>query len=206
MRKSRRWRIGVLILLALGVPVGIYLFWTGSPEAEAVKRIERLGGQVVYDETEPGRPVIHVSFAFASTRKKGLAVLTDRLLGITTQLTDADLKNIAQLKHLQTLDLSGTNVTDAGLEELAEFTQLQTLHLDGTSVTDAGLKELAGLNHLQTLGLAETGVTGAGLKELSGLTELQHLYLNTFCLTDAGLKNLRGFTQLQTLKIKNKRL
>ena len=52
---------------------------------------------------------------------------------------------MAELKGLQSLDLSNTFVTDAGLKELARLMRLQTLNLSGTDVTDAGLKELAGL-------------------------------------------------------------
>ncbi|MCI0462651.1 MAG: hypothetical protein L0Z62_37355, partial [Gemmataceae bacterium] len=61
------------------------------------------------------------------------------------------------------LDLSGSKVTDAGLKELAALKHLQWLDLDQTKVTDAGLKELAALKQLQTLSLSRTKVTDAGL-------------------------------------------
>jgi hypothetical protein len=58
-------------------------------------------------------------------------------------------------------------VTDTGLKELAEMKGLQTLDLHNTlKVTDAGLKDLAGLQGLQTLDLRYTQVTDAGVADL----------------------------------------
>ena len=47
--------------------------------------------------------------------------------------------------------LSLQSVTDVELKDLAELTQLQSLDLGGTEVSDAGLRELAELKRLQTL-------------------------------------------------------
>ena len=57
-------------------------------------------------------------------------------------MTDAGLKELADLKGLTDLKLSGTNVTDAGLKELAGLKGLKELYLDDTKVTDAGIAEL----------------------------------------------------------------
>ena len=103
-------------------------------------------------------------------------------------MTDAGLKELAELTSLQKLALSNTTVTDAGLKELAGLKGLQGLGLAGTKVTDAGLKELAGLKRLRSLGLSRTKVTDAGLKELAGLKRLQILRLSGTKVTDAGVK------------------
>ena len=55
---------------------------------------------------------------------------------------------------------------DAGLKELAELKGLQTLNLSGTKTTDAGLKELAALKGLQYLDLGHTKATAAGVAKL----------------------------------------
>ena len=86
------------------------------------------------------------------------------------EITDAGLKELAGLKNLQRLDLSGTKITDAGLKELAGLKSLQTLDLAATQVTDAGLKELAGLKSLQSLNLARHEGDGRGA-EGTGRTE-----------------------------------
>ena len=73
---------------------------------------------------------------------------------------------MAELKQLTTLDLRyNRDVTDAGLKEVANLKQLTSLDLTSTPVTDAGLKELTGLTRLATLELADTPGTLA-VKEL----------------------------------------
>src|SRR5439155_27160058 len=72
----------------------------GADEASAVKAVEYLGGKVTRDDKLPGKPVIGVNLAGA-------------------QVTDAGLKQLADLKQLTTLDLSGDHeVEDGGLEAL----------------------------------------------------------------------------------------
>src|SRR5262249_56995098 len=124
----QRWGAGggvVLALLVLALPVR-------ADEASAVKAIEKLGGTVTVDAKQPGKPVVAVNL----TRSK---------------IADAGLKELKELKSLQTLNLFQTKVTDAGLKELKELKSLQTLNLSQTNVTDAGLKELKELKSLQSL-------------------------------------------------------
>jgi hypothetical protein len=100
------------------------------------------------------------------------------------------------------LDISKTEVADAQLKELAELKSMQLLMLEFTQIRGAGLKELAGLKSLQTLDLSFSQVTDAGLKELAGLKSLQTLYLSAcYQVTDAGLKQLNGLKCLRTLDL-----
>ena len=74
---------------------------------------------------------------------------------------DAAIKTIKQLhgrveQDGKFVDLSSTQVTDAELKELAALKNLTTLDLSDTRVTDAGMKELAALKNLTTLDLAWT--------------------------------------------------
>ena len=62
-----------------------------------------------------------------------------------------------------------SQVTDAALEHLNEVKNLRYLVLSGSSVTDAELEHLKGLNNLASLELRRTMVTGAGLDRLAGL-------------------------------------
>ena len=116
-------------LMLCGLMAGVILCSSAPVRADdaedkAVAFVEKLGGKVTRDEKAPGKPVVTV---FLSGSKK---------------VTDADLKELAALKNLTTLDLIGTEVTDAGLKELATLKNLTTLNLGFTKVTDAGLKEL----------------------------------------------------------------
>jgi hypothetical protein len=92
-------------------------------EEKAVRAIEQLGGRITRDDKAEGPPVVRVDLS-------------------KTQVTDAELKELQELKGLQDLALVGTQVTDAGLKELKDLKGLQTLNLTGTHVTDAGLKRL----------------------------------------------------------------
>ena len=95
-----------------GVLLGLLLVTMASraDEAEAIKAVQKLGGKVTVDEKRPGKPVVAVNLTF-------------------TKVTDAGLKELADSRALQELDLHGTKVTDAGLKELAGLKTLQTLDL-----------------------------------------------------------------------------
>jgi hypothetical protein len=49
-----------------------------------------------------------------------------------TQVKDAEVKELAALKGLQSLDLSSTKVTDAGMKHLAGLKGLRSLNLNRT--------------------------------------------------------------------------
>jgi hypothetical protein len=112
-----------------------------SKEDAAVAAIEELGGEVTFDEKNPGKPVIVNLLA--------------------TEVTDAGLVHLKGLTGLQMLGLSGTKVTDAGLIQLKWLTGQESLNLSNTKVADAGLVHLKGLKSLHTVNLALTEVTDA---------------------------------------------
>jgi hypothetical protein len=64
------------------------------------------------------------------------------------------------------LHLYGTQVTDAGLEHLADLRMLTDLSLVDCGITDRGLRHLTGLNRLEILALDRTGVTPRGVAEM----------------------------------------
>ena len=119
-----------------------------ADEADAVKTIENLGGNIRRDKHLPGSPVVAV------------------MLG-DTSLTDADLKKLKVFAQLTSLDLARTQVTDSGMKELKNLKRLTRLILSRTSkVTDVGIVELKDLKQLTTLDLDVTQVTDASLKVL----------------------------------------
>jgi hypothetical protein len=146
-----------------------------DPQAEArvTADIVKMRADVLRDTTLPGQPPTRVSFW-------------------GTKVTDAYLKELAPLAHLNLLDLRGTQVTDTGLKELPALPALSELDLSETQVTDAGLKELARLPKLDSLHLDKTRVTDAGLKELARLKQLRGVTLwQCPAVTEAGAKELQ---------------
>src|SRR5580704_16599669 len=94
-----------------------------ADEADAVKVVEKLGGKIIRDDKQPGKPIVGVGFD-------------------STSITDADLKVLKHFQQLLSLNITNCRITDAGLKELKELKQLTSLELAYTSVTDVGLKEL----------------------------------------------------------------
>jgi hypothetical protein len=106
-----------------------------------------------------------------------------------------------RLDDVTALDLSETAVTDAGLKELADLTGLTSLHLIRTRVTDAGLKEVASYEGLASLSLVLCPkVSDAGLKELATLKTLTAMD-QRHCdnVTDTGIREFQ--TALSKCKI-----
>lgn len=138
---------------------------------------------------------------------EGLKLVADRhrqlreLSVAYAPIGDADLKALAPLADLHTLNLNGTKVGDAGLKELAPLVNLQTLNLSRTKVGDTGLTELRPLVKLRFLNLAWTQVTGAGIKELAPLTNLRKLDFYNDQITDEVLRSLREIELLHALNV-----
>jgi len=95
----------------------------------AVEFVQKLGGEVKYEAKADGVQMITVDLS-------------------TTQVTDADLKELTALGNITNLNLNGTKVTDAGLKELVGFTNLTSLDLRRTQVTSDGLKQLSRLKNV----------------------------------------------------------
>ena len=146
--KLRRYyyRLGILLLCVLIVAAGSNLFFMKLKQArlqsEAAAIIQKLGGQVAYDDHGVAPPG-----ALPRLRKLLGDDFFDNIIKATLPPTagDVDLACLAALPNLDTLDLSGTNVSDAGLANLEGLPQLTFLNLDQTKITDAGLQHLKGL-------------------------------------------------------------
>lgn len=83
-----------------------------------------------------------------------------------TQITNAALADVAQLKNLNKLHLQYTQVGDEGLKHLQNLPYLEYINLVGTRVTDEGLQNLAKLKSLRNVYVWKSGVTEAGVARL----------------------------------------
>ena len=123
------------------------------------------------------------------------------------RISDAGLKRLDQLAHLEVLNLYGNSVTDAGLTHLQPLKKLRELNLSLLAITDAGLKHLqplTALEHLELLyseGFAGPTLSNGMVEFLEPLTNLTTLNLTGAKLTDTGLERLRVLKKLKTLQV-----
>jgi len=72
----------------------------------------------------------------------------------------------SDLKQLRELDLNNSQVTDAGLKELAELPKLRDLRLARTKITDEGFRKyLLSKESLMNLDLTGTNVASKTVRE-----------------------------------------
>ncbi len=93
---------------------------------------------------------------------------------------------------LISVDFEDKPLTDAGLRHLRGLTHVQKIWLNGTKITDAGLVHLKGLSTLKELALFDTEVTDAGMDQLTGLSNLADLIVEGTQVTDAGVEKLKA--------------
>lgn len=159
---------------------------TDEQRLAAIKKFEKLGGRIETIRLPgSGNVVITLDLEntdFTDADLKGVSsigAVSDLVLSDCKGVTDARMKELANLNSLAQLWLGGTDVTDTGLKELGNLKKLTILSLTGcNTVTDVGVKELARLNNLTILDLSSTQVTDTGVKELAGLTTLSDLKLD----------------------------
>jgi beta-lactamase regulating signal transducer with metallopeptidase domain len=173
-----------------------------SEKRKAAKvRVEALGGEVrPYDET-----TVAVTLWKTKATDKDLAMIKCFnlvALGLQrTEVTDAGLAHIQDMKRLGDLDLCDTQISDAGLVHLKRLSALGSLSLIRTKVTDAGMKHLTPLKNLYMLILTQTAVTDKGLVHLGDFPKLRTLILGQTSITDEGLRHLRTLTSVNHIRL-----
>jgi serine/threonine protein kinase len=226
---SRRWRIIALgaFIIIMSFVIGI-LFSRGGKKDEPTLNSDSNGSTAVLpastatftsDPSDPQNVIVEAAIRSVLKKPEGELTQAD-LTKVTfldlsgTQITDADLKEVAKLENLTYLKLSVCKqITGVGLKELAKLEKLTRLELSDTNLTDAGLKELAKLENLTKLYFAPNNITDAGLKEVTKLGNLTTLWLHNTQITGAGLKevaklktltylDLRGCTQITATDLK----
>ena len=114
-------------------------------------------------------------------------------------LTDADLAPLAEMKNLESLNLSGNDAI-TNLSSLAGLSSLTFLNIMNTGATD--LSPLSDLTAMEFLHLSNAEITD--LSPLTGMSHLKELYLTDGDLPDSKISDLSplsGLTELETLRI-----
>ena len=145
----------------------------GEQEADA---IETNGGmqiddEQVADETESGGGIPLLAYLPALPRLEAIDLRGGGMVG------DQDLRRLAVLPRLKSLNLSGMHVTDAGLAELPPLESLEELAIGVDLATPARLPSLRALKRLKALHIVRyTAVTDAVVAELPNLESHQARY------------------------------
>lgn len=142
---KRRWyQFGLKEMFVVLTLAGVSLMWLAYERNEARNRdaaiaaIEKLGGEVEFDDALPFRP-------------KWLRPLlglqsTGEVVGVAfgpNEVTDKDLKCLEGLTKLVWLTLDhNPEVTDSGMIHLAGLAKLDSLYITGTKVTSDGEQRL----------------------------------------------------------------
>ncbi len=189
-RASLRFRMGLLIVLAVALSWRAYEIWWIAVRKE---KLRTLGVRVSDFTAQPPW-----SEWFFGDDPPGYATT---LLGPRREMTEASLVYIEALTRIEVLNLDYTGLTDTGLARLTGLKQVKTLHLCDTRITDAGLIYLRRFPHLRRLILGSSEITDTALAHIARLTELEGLFLNGTSVTDAGLAHLKSLTQLRQLSV-----
>eukprot|EP01117_Protostelium_nocturnum_P016830 TRINITY_DN6740_c0_g1_i3.p1 TRINITY_DN6740_c0_g1~~TRINITY_DN6740_c0_g1_i3.p1 ORF type:complete len:783 (-),score=243.72 TRINITY_DN6740_c0_g1_i3:42-2390(-) len=122
---------------------------------------------------------------------KNLTQLQSLML-ISSNVAEAGLNDIAQLRYLRELQLTGCErVGDTGIAKLKPLASLKSLWLSCTGVTDQGMQHLIALSNLKTLVVTNCKITDQGLKYLILLEQLENLSLSyCYLITSAGVEQL----------------
>lgn len=179
-----RWRFQFSIrsLLVLTVAVAVPCSWLAVEmnqtrrERKLVETVYRNGCIMCYDKYfDSSGNVMSVSSSAPFCLQELQSVLFFEVTDVNiydyatsglTNVTDQDLKQLENFKHLQRLIISRTDFTDSHLEYLEGLKQVRWLYLYCPKVTNAGLKHLEGLRNLRILSLRSSKVTDAGVAEL----------------------------------------
>ncbi|MDB5329251.1 MAG: inlA 3 [Phycisphaerales bacterium] len=140
----------------------------------------------------------------------------ERLHISETRITDEGFRELAKLRGLTTLSISGNGessppyINGSNLSALLQLPKLEDLNLSGTHVNDATLAPLKDFTGLKTLALSKPmhgddvgRVSDATCRNIAALSNLATLDLSGTDVTDAGVGQLALLVNLTELDLSN---
>ncbi len=97
--------------------------------------------------------------------------------------------------------LVGFEIGDAGVEQMARIKSLEFVEVSGSRITDEGLKFLGELPNLRTLSLRAGEARGEGFRFLKSLDQLEELELGGMSLTTVGAQHIAQAPRLKRLEL-----
>jgi internalin A len=146
-------------------------------------QLERLKGHVTRDKSKPDHPIVAIKL-------------------FSEDVTDDDLKELAQFPTVKRLEVSG-KITGTGFAHLTGL-ELDELYVGwAKELNNDGMKELAKLKSLKILTLPQGKFDDDGLKEIQTLTNLEELTVSGFKIGDRGFYPLKTLTKLRKVNANN---
>ena len=157
------------------------------------------GGGETADGGSSGNPITEALAPIVTIGGEEYSTALTELDLSSKGLTDADLAPLAEMKNLESLNLSGNDAI-TNLSSLAGLSSLTFLNIMNTGATD--LSPLSDLTAMESLHLSNAEITD--LSPLTGMSHLKELYLTDGDLPDSKISDLSplaGLTELETLRI-----
>lgn len=117
--------------------------------------------------------------------------------------SDADLGILASLPQLRELSLGGGATTDAQLKQVAQLKLLRHFAVWLTRISGVGLSHLSALEHLRTLTIPQLNTLCPQLSQFAGRHVPTYLELFGNEVTDDGIKHLLQLSQLTAIDLRN---
>jgi len=115
--------------------------------------------------------------------------------------TQKDLRALADLRHVETLSLTGEFITDETLELLENMEILSELSLFRTRISDKGLKVLGKLKGVRLVRISSANLTPVGMAALAGMPSVEYVFLTNLEVTDVGVAALVKNKKLKGLAV-----
>lgn len=110
------------------------------------------------------------------------------------EMSDDDLRRLANFPHLEVARLNNKNITGNNLIYLRDLPELHTLTLQNTAVTDTEMAIFAdGFPSLRTLLLCDTAITDACIEYLGQRRDLHSLSCADTSINKEGVERMRKF-------------
>ncbi len=179
MHSPRRSPLVALMPGDLKSPPAILVDWLGSDFFRAVTNVSTKSSPTV-DQHQSKTEVIDSLSALSQLK---------RLRLVNMQLKTSDLRALADLDQLQSLDISHT-VLDFGAMPWLRDKPLRWFNASHTKLSDRALYDLSHCRELQQLFLERTAISDNGLKHLHSMSQLRYLNLKRAPVSAAAVKRL----------------
>ena len=187
-------RTAFLTFSVVAILLGI---WTtrSVKQRKAVTALKQLGGEVVYYDDDASR----LSKTMSSWLGRDFVYSVYSVDLSDTEITDEDLRHLADLRTITRLWLFGTKVTGSGFDQLLNLQNLEDLGL-GSQVTNEPLRHVGQLRSLTYINFGHAKmIDDEGLQYLSLLTKLERVNLWHTGMSDDGLKIVSGLPKIRTI-------